>query len=188
MVPSPKIPNDKNQSDTNHSSTDEFSHPSIHLHQEYNASADDDLTTSSDEDHPSTDEISNGYHRLPQETNSSSGQNFDQIAEQNGGDEEEKFRRFVLQRIQTSIDEMNNDSSLNSDSHLVESVWSTNLTSETLPVDDVKAEYIKSFMSSITLPESSIPHWARTCSEDEWKEKLRQRMICQQTTFFLDQD
>lgn len=185
MAPSPKIPDEKNlPADQNASAADEFSHPSFHLDHEYLASTDDGSTCSSDEDdnQQSTTEHSNGYCLLAQDSNRTSVERHPQT-ENEQDESDDPFRRFVIHRIRTSIDESRAHSSFTSDS--IESVWSSDFSSESLPVDDKKADYIKSFMSSIKLPESSVPGWARSCSEQEWQEKLRQRILCQQTTFFL---
>ena len=187
MAPVPKIPDEKNlPADQHASATDEFSHPAFHLDHEYLASTDDGSTCSSDEDdqqqqqHSSADH-SNGYCLLAQDSNRSSAERHQQT-ENEQDENDDPFRRFVIHRIRTSIDEIRTHSSFTCDS--TESVWSSDFSSESLPVDDKKADYIKSLMLSIKLPESSVPGWARSFSEQEWQEKLRQRILCQQTTFF----
>lgn len=187
MTPSPKIPNEKNLPGDNSSSTDEFSHPSFHLHHESVASTDESNSSDSDSDdqNPSTIDSSHGYYLLPQESNAAHipradpSQSNEQTPTEDNNDDE--FYRFVRHRLDSTVDELRHYSSLNSAAHPIESVWS----GESLLVDDKKADYIKAFMSAIKLPESSIPLWAQSCSEQEWHDKLRQRMIYQQTTFFF---
>lgn len=189
MTPFPKIPDEKDFPNDNPSSTDEFSHPTFHMNHEYNASGDDETNSSSDDDHQTNDEQSNGYHPLSQDLNVSVTQRHEQdIGVRNDDDDDDRFYRFVVHRIQTSIEERtaNASQNLNETNHSIDSVWTNHPTTENFTFDESKAEYIKTRMLAIQLPESSIPNWAQTCSEQEWQEKLRQKMLSQQTTLFFD--
>ena len=176
MSPSPKIPDEnKLPNEETSSSNDELSHPPSHLNNEYVASTDE--SNSEDETNPT-----NGYCLLPQDTDANQPDK-----PYDTEDEEEEFRRFATLRAISTIDDekappINNNSSL----PIGESIWSTKVESESFPVDDDKANYIKTRMLDIQLPQSSIPVWAQYCSENDWQEKLRERIICRQTTFFSD--
>lgn len=178
MTPSPKLPNEKNLREDPSSSSDDFSHPSFHHHHESIATT-DESTSSSDEENPI-----NGYSLLPQESNSSFLQRSDPIEQKKNENIDEQFDRFVRHRLESSsTEDISPSSTFNSSNCSIESIWS----SETFLLDDKKADYIKTFMSTIKLPESSVPLWAQTSSEQDWNEKLRQRFFSHPTTFFFAQ-
>lgn len=183
MSPSPKTPEEKKQQpEEENSSTNEFSHPTFHLQHEYVASTDDSLPNSDDENATNVNDQSedlNGYCLLPQE--SDLNQQDDTCESDN---EDQEFIRFATLRAFSSRDD---NLPVNSSIDPVESIWSTKLESESFPVDDEKANYIKNLMSKIELPPSSIPMWAQMCSEEDWQEKLRERITCRQTTFFSNE-
>ncbi|CAF0796080.1 unnamed protein product [Rotaria sordida] len=188
MSPSPKSPEEKKLPANENSSNDELSHPQNHTQHEYIAS--DESTTNSDDDNNNTNnqyEHFNGYCLLPQESDINQQQQQQQQKYDDSEDEDEEFLRFATLRLQSSIDENKNFQTINSTIYTNESIWSTKLESEPFPVDDDKANYIKNLMSSIKLPESSIPVWAQYYTEQDWQEKLRERIICRQTTFFLNE-
>jgi hypothetical protein len=177
MSPSPKLPEEKKLPDNENSSNDDLSHPEFHNQNEYNASTDESTHNSDDENSNNQ----NGYCLLPQESDVNQQQKqYDSEKE----DDDDEFLRFATLRVQSSIDE-NKNSHLNNSSN--EFIWSSKLESETFPVDDDKANYIKTRMSEIKLPESSIPIWAKYYSEEVWQEKLREKIISRQTTFFSNE-
>ncbi|XP_032671697.1 male-enhanced antigen 1 [Odontomachus brunneus] len=55
-------------------------------------------------------------------------------------------------------------------------VWSCPYNRSDIDLDAAKIKQVKSVMASITLPETSIPQWASTISEDQWKEQLLVRI------------
>lgn len=184
MSPSPKTPDEKKLPDDENSANEELSHPQFHLQHEYVAST-DESTANSDDENINTNhqyENANGYCLLPQESDMNQ-----QDKEYDTDNEEDEFLRFATLRAESSIEENKNSQSLNPPIHTIDSVWSTKLESESFPVDDDKANYIKTRMSEIKLPESSIPTWAQYCSEQDWQEKLREKIVCRQTTFFVNE-
>ncbi|CAF3528592.1 unnamed protein product [Rotaria sp. Silwood1] len=184
MSPSPKSPEEKKLPNDENSSNDELSHPPNHTQHEYIAS--DESATNSDDDNNTNNQYENfnGYCLLPQESdiNNQQQQKYD-----DSENEDEEFLRFATLRSQSSMDENKNFPTINSTTFTNESIWTTKLESESFPVDDDTANYIKNLMSSIKLPESSIPIWAQYCTEQDWQEKLRERITCRQTTFFLNE-
>lgn len=173
MSPSPKTPDEKKLPEDETSSNDELAHPPFHVQNEYIASTDESTPNSDDENNNSNH---HGYCLLPQDSD---------LNHQEDENEDEEFIRFATLRAESSIDENKpSSSSINSSIHPIESIWSTKLENESFPVDDDKANYIKNLMSKIELPQSSIPTWAQYCSEQDWQEKLRERITCRQTTFF----
>jgi hypothetical protein len=183
MSPSPKTPEEKKLPDDENPSNDELSHPQFHLQNEYIASTDESTANSDDENNHTNHQYENfnGYCLLPQESDTNQQQQQQQYDNEN---EDDEFLRFATLRAESSIDENKNSQLINPPTHPIESVWSTKLESDSFPVDDDKANYIKNLMSEIKLPESSIPIWAQYCSEQDWQEKLRERITCRQTTFF----
>lgn len=125
----------------------------------------------------------NGYCLLPQESDINQQQNND-----DSENDDDEFLRFATLRLQSSIDENRIVPTNNILGSTNESIWTTKLESESFPVDDDKANYIKKLMSSVKLPESSVPPWAQYCTEQDWQEKLRERIACRQTTFFLNEN
>ncbi|CAF4407325.1 unnamed protein product [Rotaria socialis] len=196
MSPSPKSPEEKKTPDDENLSNDELSHPPIHTHHDYIAST-DESPTNSDDEHNNNNNINqqyenlNGYCLLPQESDMNQQQNDEDSENGNGNeddeDDDDEFLRFATLRVHSSIDENKGSQTMNSALCTNEAVWSTKLESESFPVDDDKANYIKNLMSSVKLPESSIPMWAQFCTEQDWQEKLRERIACRQTTFFLNE-
>ena len=180
MSPLPKIPSEHNSSDADYAATDEFSHPEFHSEQEHDASTDESANNSDDESyHAQTQEDANGYCLLPQESDMSHPQ--ENHRSQN---DEDEFLRFAMQRVQTPLNENRTSFSSDTSAYAIESVWSSQVQSESFPFDDDKANYIKDCMASVKLPESSVPPWAQSSSDSDWQEKLRERIACRQTTFF----
>ncbi|UJR28804.1 hypothetical protein I4U23_010029 [Adineta vaga] len=176
MSPSPKSPEEKKQPDEENPSNDELPHPPFHMHHEHIASTDESAANSDNDEHTPNQhmENTNGYCLLPQEID---------MNQQEDENEDDEFRRFATLRVLSSTDEVRPTSTTNPP---IESIWSAKLESESFPVDDDKANYIKQLMSSIKLPESSIPMWAQYCSEQDWQAKLREKIMCRQTTFFVN--
>ena len=179
MSPSPKTPDEKKLPEDETSSNDELAHPTFHVQNEYVATTDESTPNSDEENHPNNNSNPHGYCLLPQESELNH-----QADEDEDEDDDEEFLRFATLRAESSIDENRPTSSNNPPIHPIESIWSTRLESESFPVDDDKANYIKNLMSKVVLPQSSIPTWAQFCSEQDWQEKLRERITCRQTTFF----
>jgi len=183
MSPSPKTPDEKELPNDENSSNDDLSHPEFHNQHEHIAST-DESTANSDDENGNTNhqyENINGYCLLPQESD------VNQQEEQYDSDnEDDEFLRFAKLRAELSINENKNSQLINPSITTIDSVWSTKLESESFPVDDDKANYIKIRMSEIKLPESSIPIWAQYCSEQDWQEKLREKISCRQTTLFFN--
>ncbi|XP_011646976.1 male-enhanced antigen 1 [Pogonomyrmex barbatus] len=55
-------------------------------------------------------------------------------------------------------------------------VWSCPNNRSDIDLDATKIKEVKSVMASITIPETSIPQWANTISEEQWKEQLLMRI------------
>ena len=182
MSPSPKSPDEKKLPEDENASSDELPHPQFHMHHEHIASADESAENSDDDNTNHQLEYSNGYCLLPQESDINQQQQ--QYESEN---EDEEFLRFATLRVQSSADDNRNPQTNNPTAHTIESIWSSKLESESFPVDDDKANYIKNLMSSIQLPESSVPVWAQYYSEQDWQDKLREKIACRQTTFFLNE-
>jgi hypothetical protein len=180
MSPSPKTPEENKLPDDENASNEELSHPQFHTHHEYIASTDESAENSDDDNTNPQIENSNGYCLLPQESNINQQQD-------DNDDEDEEFLRFATLRVQSSADENQNSQIKDSRGYSNESVWVTKLDNEPFPVDDEKVNYIKKLMSSVQLPESSIPTWAQCCSEQDWQDKLREKITCRQTTFFQNE-
>lgn len=51
-------------------------------------------------------------------------------------------------------------------------VWSSPYNRSNIDMDADKIDQVKSMMASFTLPTTAIPEWAKTISEDQWKEQL----------------
>lgn len=51
-------------------------------------------------------------------------------------------------------------------------VWSCPNNRSDIDLDVSKIKEVKSVMASVTIPETSIPQWASTISEEQWKEQL----------------
>jgi hypothetical protein len=180
MSPSPKTPEEKKLPDDENPSNEELSHPDFHIQHEYTATTDESPTNSDDENQNNQYENPNGYCLLPQESDVNQEQ-----TQYDSEDEDDEFLRFAKLRVQSSIDENKNSHVINSPTDFN---WSSKLANESFPVDDDKANYIKTRMSEIKLPESCIPIWAQYCTEEVWQEKLREQIICRQTTFFLNEN
>ncbi|XP_029044030.1 male-enhanced antigen 1 [Osmia bicornis bicornis] len=51
-------------------------------------------------------------------------------------------------------------------------VWSSPCNRSNIDMDADKISQVKSMMASFTLPTTAIPEWAKTISEEQWKEQL----------------
>lgn len=58
---------------------------------------------------------------------------------------------------------------------LLKEVWSCG-ASKDIEMDSTKVDAVKRAMLSVTLPDSSIPEWANTVPEEEWKASLLSRI------------
>lgn len=63
------------------------------------------------------------------------------------------------------------DSQQNSLSETIE-VWSSSHNRSNIDMDADKIDQVKSMMATFTLPVTAIPEWAKTISEEQWKEQL----------------
>lgn len=167
MSPTPNSPEEKKLPD------DELSHPEFDTENEQVASAEGSNAGSDnddDDDEAGSQQYgtNDGYCLLPQDSNA---------VETNSDDE---FDRFATLRLLSSTDEAQGTTPVKP----VESPWTSKVESEPFPVDDEKANYIKTLMSSVELPAGNVPDWAEHCSESDWQEKLRERIACRQRTFF----
>lgn len=62
---------------------------------------------------------------------------------------------------------------------LVQEVWSSNAPNIVdIRMDKEKEEEVKQAMLNVTLPASSIPEWANSVPEEEWKNHLMQILQC----------
>ncbi|XP_012282100.1 male-enhanced antigen 1 [Orussus abietinus] len=55
-------------------------------------------------------------------------------------------------------------------------VWSTQNHRPDIDLDAEKINQVKSLMTVIQLPDVAIPEWANTVSEDQWKQRLMDRI------------
>ena len=166
MSPTPNSPGEKKLPDDPTSSDDELDQPEFHHVNEHGASAEgSNVSSADDEDDSPQYGTSNGYCLLPQDA---------YAAEETNSDDE--FQRFATLRLFASTDA--------APVKAVDASWTSKVESEPFPVDDEKANYIKTLMSSVQLPAASVPEWAQHCSESDWQEKLRERIACRQRTFF----
>lgn len=51
-------------------------------------------------------------------------------------------------------------------------VWSSSHNRSNIDMDADKIDQVKSMMATFTLPVTAIPEWAKTISEEQWKEQL----------------
>lgn len=51
-------------------------------------------------------------------------------------------------------------------------VWSSPHNRSNIDMDADKINQVKSMMASFTLPVTAIPEWAKSISEEQWKEQL----------------
>lgn len=58
---------------------------------------------------------------------------------------------------------------------LIKEVWNTS-TPNNIEMNKEKAEEVRLAMANFTLPSSSIPEWAANIPEDQWKQKLIDRI------------
>ncbi|XP_043462513.1 male-enhanced antigen 1 [Leptopilina heterotoma] len=76
--------------------------------------------------------------------------------------------------------------STNSQTHIIQSetvvqVWSSSSSSSScncsnIDMDADKINQVKHVMASFSLPNTAIPEWANTVSEEQWKEQLMDRI------------
>lgn len=128
-------------------------------------------------------DLSSEQDEHPKDGYSLVSQNFEN-ADDEDEDEDEEFLRFATSRSLTSTEEKKATHPIDSS----QSIWNDSLQTESFPVDDEKAETIKTLMLNIQLPRSSFPAWTETCREEDWTEKLREQITCRQTTFFSDEN
>ncbi|CAG4971848.1 unnamed protein product [Parnassius apollo] len=59
---------------------------------------------------------------------------------------------------------------------LVREVWNTPRPSDSIEMDSERAQQVISAMANFALPQASIPEWAQSISEEQWKETLNVRL------------
>ncbi|KPJ12025.1 hypothetical protein RR48_06395 [Papilio machaon] len=59
---------------------------------------------------------------------------------------------------------------------LVREVWSTPRSTDSIQMDNERAQEVMSAMANFALPEASIPEWAQSISEEQWKQTLNDRL------------
>lgn len=55
-------------------------------------------------------------------------------------------------------------------------VWSSSCNHSNIDMDADKINQVKHVMASFSLPNTAIPEWANTVSEEQWKEQLMDRI------------
>ncbi|XP_051174848.1 male-enhanced antigen 1 [Leptopilina boulardi] len=70
--------------------------------------------------------------------------------------------------------------STSSQTHIIQSetvqVWSSSCNFSNIDMDADKINQVKHVMASFSLPNTAIPEWANTVSEEQWKEQLMDRI------------
>ncbi|XP_013183118.1 male-enhanced antigen 1 [Amyelois transitella] len=61
------------------------------------------------------------------------------------------------------------------DAALVREVWSTP-QADTIQMDNERARQVMNAMANFALPMSSIPEWAQSISEEQWKQTLQDKI------------
>ncbi|CAH0714281.1 unnamed protein product, partial [Brenthis ino] len=55
-------------------------------------------------------------------------------------------------------------------------VWSMPRSNDPIQMDTERAEQVMSLMANFALPQDSIPEWAQSISEEQWKQTLNDRI------------
>lgn len=58
----------------------------------------------------------------------------------------------------------------------VRQVWESTRNRSDIDLDSDKIDQVKTVMASFSLPNTSIPEWANSISEEQWKEQLMERI------------
>ncbi|XP_046962148.1 uncharacterized protein LOC124531694 [Vanessa cardui] len=59
---------------------------------------------------------------------------------------------------------------------LTREVWSEPRHSDPIEMDNERAQQVMSLMANFALPQDSIPDWAQSISEEQWKQTLNDRI------------
>ncbi|XP_047530674.1 uncharacterized protein LOC125066586 [Vanessa atalanta] len=59
---------------------------------------------------------------------------------------------------------------------LTREVWSEPRHSDPIEMDNARAQQVMSLMANFALPQDSIPDWAQSISEEQWKQTLNDRI------------
>ncbi|XP_028034308.1 male-enhanced antigen 1 [Bombyx mandarina] len=59
---------------------------------------------------------------------------------------------------------------------LTREVWNTPRNNDPIQMDSERAQQVMSAMANFSLPQTSIPEWARSISEDQWKRTLNEQI------------
>ncbi|CAD0199756.1 unnamed protein product [Chrysodeixis includens] len=62
------------------------------------------------------------------------------------------------------------------DNILTREVWNTPRHSDAIQMDSEKAQQVMRAMENFALPQGSIPEWAQSISEEQWKQTLNERI------------
>ncbi|OWR48285.1 male-enhanced antigen 1 [Danaus plexippus] len=62
------------------------------------------------------------------------------------------------------------------ESALTREVWSMPRPNDTIQMDSERVQQVMSIMANFALPQASIPEWAQSVSEDQWRQTLNDRL------------
>ena len=102
-------------------------------------------------------------------------------------DPDAEFEMLASSRVDAIIPHRNNKPDLSSNYHLTEvDVFQRKnlLEPEEIQIDETKSKTINNLMSNFKLPDSSIPEWAKTLSEEKWKKNLLDSLNAKKTDLF----
>ncbi|XP_045768529.1 male-enhanced antigen 1 [Maniola jurtina] len=59
---------------------------------------------------------------------------------------------------------------------LTREIWNVPRVNDPIQMDNERAQQVMSLMADFALPQDSIPEWAQSVSEEQWKETLNDRI------------
>ncbi|RVE46164.1 hypothetical protein evm_009238 [Chilo suppressalis] len=62
------------------------------------------------------------------------------------------------------------------DAILTREVWNSPRNSQSIEMDNERAQQVMSAMADFALPQTSIPEWAQSITEEQWKQTLKDRL------------
>ncbi|XP_026752306.1 male-enhanced antigen 1 [Galleria mellonella] len=62
------------------------------------------------------------------------------------------------------------------DTTLTREVWNTPHPEDSIQMDNERAQQVMSAMANFALPQTSIPDWAKSITEEQWKQTLNDRI------------
>ncbi|CAG9785515.1 unnamed protein product [Diatraea saccharalis] len=62
------------------------------------------------------------------------------------------------------------------DALLTREVWNAPRSSQSIEMDNERAEQVMSAMANFALPQTSIPEWAQSITDEQWKQTLKDRL------------